>query len=51
MACEVAGVDLRLAYPQTKKPHSMGAVRPQSEMRLEGEAVTPDKQLIFARRQ
>jgi len=28
MACEVAGVDLRLAYPPQKKPHSMGAVRP-----------------------
>jgi hypothetical protein len=31
-----------------KKPHSIGAVRPQSEMRLEGEAVKPDEQLTLA---
>jgi hypothetical protein len=40
--------DLRLAYSPKKRPNSIGAVRPQSEMRFEGEAVKPDKQRILA---
>jgi hypothetical protein len=47
MACDLAGVDLRLAYPPKKSRTALGAVRPQSEMRLEGEAVKPDKQRIL----